>query len=93
MTDKVTRRLAITGVVQGVWYRESMRLEAERLGVTGWVRNRADGSVEAVVQGSAAAVEAMQRWACRGPEQARVERVEASPAEGDFAAFDKRPTG
>jgi acylphosphatase len=93
MTDKVTRRLSITGLVQGVWYRESMRREAQRLGVTGWVRNRADGSVEAVVQGSAGAVEAIQRWAKQGPDEARVERVEATPAQGEFAAFEKRPTG
>ena len=92
MTERVTRRLAITGLVQGVWYRESMRLEAERLGVTGWVRNRADGSVEAVVQGTPAAVEAMTRWAKRGPEQARVERVDVAPADGEFASFQKRPT-
>ena len=94
MTEQVTRRLAITGLVQGVWYRESMRREAERLGVMGWVRNRPDGSVEAVVQGSADAVEAITRWARRGPEHARVERVEAFPAEaGRFAAFEKRPSG
>jgi acylphosphatase len=93
MTDKVTRRLSITGLVQGVWYRESMRREAQRLGVTGWVRNRADGSVEAVVQGSADAVDAIQRWAKQGPDEARVERVEATPAQGEFAAFEKRPTG
>ena len=93
MTEKVTRRLAITGLVQGVWYRESMRREAQRLGITGWVRNCADGSVEAVVQGSANAVDAITQWARSGPEQARVERVESSSAEGDFAAFEKRPTG
>jgi acylphosphatase len=93
MTDKVTRRLAISGVVQGVWFRESMRREAERLGVTGWVRNRPDGSVEAVVQGPAGAVEEITRWARRGPEQARVDRMEAFVAEGDFAAFEKKPTG
>jgi acylphosphatase len=93
MTEPVTRRLQIRGQVQGVWYRESMRLEAERLGVTGWVRNRGDGSVEAVVQGNPAAVEAITRWARRGPEQARVEAVEASPADGQFASFEKRPTG
>ena len=93
MTEKVTRRLAIHGLVQGVWYRESMRREADRLGVTGWVRNRPDGSVEALVQGSPAAVEAITAWSRRGPEQARVERVDASPAEGEFAAFEKRPTG
>jgi acylphosphatase len=57
------------------------------------VRNRADGSVEAVVQGSADAVDAIQRWAKQGPEGARVERVEATPAQGEFAAFEKRATG
>ncbi len=93
MTEKVTRRLSISGLVQGVWYRESMRREAQRLGITGWVRNRADGSVEAVVQGNAEAVEAIQRWAKHGPDEARVERIEAAPAEGEFAAFEKRPTG
>ncbi|MBC8021569.1 MAG: acylphosphatase [Burkholderiales bacterium] len=93
MTERVTRRLEIHGQVQGVWYRESMRREAERLGVTGWVRNRPDGSVEAVVHGSPAAVETITRWAGRGPDEARVERVDSSPAEGVFPSFEKRPTG
>ena len=94
MTEEVSRRLAITGLVQGVWYRESMRREAEKLGVTGWVRNRPDGSVEAVVQGSPEAVDAITRWARRGPDHARVERVEAFPADVErFRAFEKRPTG
>jgi acylphosphatase len=94
MSDPVSRRLRITGRVQGVWFREAMRLEAERLGVRGYVRNRHDGSVEALVQGEAAAVEALTRWARRGPEQAVVAAVEASeaPGEGPFAAFEKRPT-
>lgn len=92
MTERVTRRLAIHGRVQGVWFRESMRRQAAHLGITGWVRNRMDGSVEAVVQGSAEAVEAITRWSERGPEQARVEKVDVSAAEGDFASFDKRPT-
>jgi acylphosphatase len=93
MTEKVTRRLAIHGRVQGVWYRESMRREAERLGVTGWVRNRPDGSVEAVVQGDVEAIEAITVWARRGPEHASVERLDVGAAEGDFATFEKRPTG
>ena len=93
MTDRLTRRLEIHGAVQGVWFRESMRQEAERLGVTGWVRNRLDGSVEAVVQGTAQAVEAMTLWARRGPEQARVQRVDVGPADGDFSSFDKRASG
>jgi acylphosphatase len=92
MTERVTRRLEIRGRVQGVWYREAMRQEAARVRVTGWVRNRPDGSVEAVVQGSPQAVDAITAWARRGPEQARVDAVEVSPAEGDFPSFEKRPT-
>jgi acylphosphatase len=90
MTEKVTRRLEVRGRVQGVFYRESMRREAERLGITGWVCNRRDGSVEAVVQGSPDAVEAITHWARRGPEDARVIGVEISAAEGDFFRFEKR---
>jgi acylphosphatase len=92
MSDKLTRRLCIRGRVQGVWFRESMRREAERLGVTGWVCNRADGTVEAVVQGLPDAVEAITRWARRGPEDAKVAAVEISAASGDFFSFEKRPT-
>jgi acylphosphatase len=86
---RITRQLRIFGRVQGVWYRESMRLEAERLGVTGWVRNRRDGSVEAMVQGSPAAVDAILEWARRGPDLARVTEVQVSAAEGSFASFEK----
>ena len=92
MSERVTRRLVVRGRVQGVFYRESMRQEAARLGVTGWVCNRLDGTVEAVVQGPADAVEAITLWARRGPEDARVEALEVSAAAGDFAAFEKRPT-
>ena len=93
MSERRTRRLVIRGRVQGVWFRESMRLEAERLGVTGWVRNRMDGTVEAVVQGEASAVEAMVRWARRGPEAAEVAGVDICESEGDFPRFEKRPSG
>jgi acylphosphatase len=93
MSEKRTCRLTIRGRVQGVWFRESMRLEAERLGVTGWVRNRVDGTVEAVVQGQARAVEAMIAWARRGPEAAQVSGVEVADAQGDFPSFEKRPSG
>jgi acylphosphatase len=92
MSEKVTRRLSIRGRVQGVFYREAMRREAERLGVTGWVCNRADGTVEAVVQGLPDAVESITRWARRGPEDAQVAAVEISDASGDFFSFEKRPT-
>lgn len=89
---KLTRHLLITGRVQGVWYRESMRREAERLGVTGWVRNTRDGAVEAVVQGEEAAVAALIAWAWKGPPAARVDNVEATPAEGRFSCFERLPT-
>ncbi len=89
-SEKVTRRLVARGRVQGVWFREGMRQEAARLGITGWVRNRMDGSVEAVVQGSPGAVEAMLAWAHRGPEAAHVASLEVSEAAGDYAQFEKR---
>jgi acylphosphatase len=85
-----TQHLHIEGRVQGVWFRESMRLEAERLGVTGWVRNLPDGSVEAVVQGSVEAVDALLVWSRTGPPMARVERIVLSVAEGHYTVFEKR---
>ena len=69
---RVRVRAVVTGRVQGVWYRESCRREADRLGVGGWVRNRPDGSVEIEAEGAPAAVEALLRWARRGPDRARV---------------------
>ena len=84
----------IHGLVQGVWYRESMRQEAERLGVAGWVRNRLDGTVEALVEGDAAAVQSITDWARRGPRDAEVRAVDVSE-EGVTGAthFEKRSTG
>jgi acylphosphatase len=82
-----TLHLIIHGRVQGVFYRDSMRHEAQRLSVSGWVRNRDDGTVEAIAHGPSAAVDALVRWAHRGPEHARVERVDVSTAEGSHAGF------
>ena len=93
MNERVTRRLVVHGRVQGVFYRESMRQEAARLGITGWVCNRRDGTVEAVVQGSTEAVDAITRWARRGPADARVDSVDVSEARAEeFSAFEKRAT-
>ena len=93
MSEWVARRLRIHGRVQGVWFRESMRLEAEALGVAGWVRNRADGSVEAVVQGTPESVRAMVEWARHGPDRAEVTRVDqADEPMGSHATFEKHPT-
>ena len=92
----VTLHLRITGRVQGVGYRDALRAEALGRGVTGWVRNRRDGSVEAVVQGSAEALEALTTWARRGPPAARVQGVEINEAGGELArrydGFDWLPT-
>ena len=97
MSSIVTRQLHIHGAVQGVWYRESMRREAEQLGVTGWVRNRHDGTVEALVQGTPENVAAMIAWAKRGPERAQVTNVIVTDALADaggkpFSEFLKRPS-
>ncbi len=87
--EKKTHRLLIRGRVQGVFFRDSMRREAQRLGVAGWVRNRNDGRVEAVVQGDANAVDSIIRWAWRGPDQAMVEGVDIAAAEeGDYIGFE-----
>ncbi len=73
----------VAGRVQGVWFRESCRREAERLGVAGWVDNLPDGRVEFEAQGSRAAVDALVAWAHEGPRLAIVESVtvDALPVE------------
>ncbi len=81
---RVTFHLRITGRVQGVGYRDALRREALACRVAGWVRNRRDGSVEAVLQGEPADVDTAVAFARRGPPAARVERVEAGAAQGEF---------
>lgn len=86
----VTYRLEICGLVQGVYYRGSMVSQAKALGVRGWVRNRVDGSVEAVVQGGAQQVNRIVQWAKRGPTKADVTSVDIFPTEGTFVGFRQR---
>jgi acylphosphatase len=74
---RVRARLRVTGLVQGVFYRQSTANEAARLGLSGSVRNLPDGSVEVVAEGRRAEVEALVAWCRRGPPAARVEDVEA----------------
>lgn len=77
----VVRHLRITGQLQGVFYRAGMSLQADALGVCGWVRNRKDGSVEAMACGTAQSLRALIEWAHRGPPSARVHRVEVRPVD------------
>jgi acylphosphatase len=76
--DVIRRRVIVDGRVQGVFFRQTCRRHAEARGVTGWVRNRSDGRVEAVFEGSPAAVEAMVTWCRGGPPDARVDQVEVA---------------
>lgn len=78
--ETVTRRVIVSGRVQGVWFRGWTQGEAIRRGLTGWVRNRPDGTVEALLHGAPAAVEDMQAAMRAGPPTAAVTRVEAAPA-------------
>ncbi len=93
---RVIRHLRAAGRVQGVGYRDALCREARALGVEGWVRNRRDGTVEALLQGDASAVEALAAWARRGPPAARVDRIELREAEADEArpvtGFGRLPT-
>ena len=93
----MTLHLRIAGRVQGVGYRYALQARAQAGGISGWVRNRPDGTVEAVVQGSPQAVEKILAWARLGPPAARVTEVRALPAQGEFdrpyADFEQLPTG
>lgn len=89
--DTLALRLRIYGRVQGVWYRAWSTEQARELGLDGWVRNRSDGTVEAVVSGLEPAVREMVRRCRRGPPAARVtgieESVEAGRVEPGFVAL------
>ena len=91
MSPPARRHLAIRGRVQGVAFRFATRAEALRLGLSGWVRNRPDGSVEAVFEGPADAVAQAEAFCAAGPPAARVEAVEGrdEPPEG-LAGFEIR---
>lgn len=92
--DTITRHLRITGRVRGVGYRWNMARQAKAQGLSGWVRNRVDGSVEALACGSADAVQALIEWARRGPELARVDGVVVTVVEsgGVLGGFEQRET-
>ena len=88
-----TKRLIITGSVHGVGFRDWVVETATSLGLAGWVRNRADCSVEILVHGDADAVEEMQRLCRRGPRHAEVRELTEYPAEPpDQEGFRRLPT-
>ena len=80
-SETPARLLRIRGLVQGVGYRNALLREATRLGLSGWVRNRSDGSVEALAAGPAPALDGLIAWARRGPPAARVDEVGWETAE------------
>ena len=88
----MVKHLDIFGQVQGVGFRYRFAERAESLGISGWVRNRRGGSVEAIIAGGPEAVEALIAGARVGPPAAQVERVDVGAAEGVFAGFELRPT-
>ena len=88
--DNIRVRLFIKGRVQGVWFRDSTRQEARRLGVNGWARNIPDGRVEVLAEGPLDKVRRLIDWCHQGPPLARVDRVEESSEEwtGEFNSFN-----
>jgi len=87
--DTIRAHLIIEGRVQGVWFRDSTRNEATRLNLTGWVKNRFDGSVELVAEGSREEVKKLIEWCHHGPPGARVTMVHEIKEDytGEFDSF------
>ena len=88
----IVKHLTIRGRVQGVGFRHFMNRTAHDLHITGWVRNRRDGSVEAVIAGTPEAVHTMMERARRGPSHAQVTAFEVTAAAGSFTRFEMRAT-
>ena len=74
--ENVSVKLVIHGRVQGVWFRESTRKQAVELGVSGWVKNRVDGTVEALIEGPEDSVKKLIDWCHKGPPYAKVDQVD-----------------
>ena len=91
MQERIRRRVLVSGRVQGVAFRAAARAQAHAGGVTGWVRNLADGRVEAVFEGDPVAVDALVAWCREGPSWARVDRVDVrDEAPEGLASFQVR---
>lgn len=89
MSSQKRIHLIVSGRVQGVGFRNSVYLKAQELGLKGWVRNLADGRVEITAEGQKENLQLFISWVARGPEAARVEKVETRPekASGEFSSF------
>jgi acylphosphatase len=85
VSEPVARRVVVHGSVQGVFFRDTMRRKAQSRGVSGWVRNNPDGTVEARFEGDPEAVESMVAFAREGPRGAHVERVDVEEARPEGA--------
>ncbi len=90
--SEVRATIRVSGRVQGVWFRQSTKDTADKYGVTGWVRNNPDRSVEAIFEGQRNAVQSVIDWCQYGPELAQVEdlQVDWSHATGEFNDFKVR---
>jgi acylphosphatase len=84
VTARIRRHVVVHGQVQGVYFRDSVRRLARELGVSGWIRNRPDGAVEAALEGAPDAVERIIEWSHQGPLGARVDQVEV---------YEEQPSG
>ncbi len=82
-------QLTVRGRVQGVYFRASAQREARRLGLSGWVRNRSDGSMEILAEGEELSIRELHSWAQKGPSAARVDKVDSRwrGYTGEFAEF------
>lgn len=92
MNDKIRVRILVSGIVQGVFFRDTLRKKAVSLGLTGWARNLPDGKLEAVAEGDKVLVEELIDFARQGPPLARVEKVEVGQEayKGEFSGFEIR---
>jgi acylphosphatase len=89
MSDRVRKRVLVSGMVQGVNFRANTRSAARRMGVNGWVRNLPDGRVEAVIEGDSQSVETMLAWLRKGPTFSRVDSIDVrdEAPTGEFSDF------
>jgi acylphosphatase len=90
MEEKVRYHVYVSGKVQGVFFRDQTRQQAERWGVSGWVRNLSDGRVEAVFEGEKARVQELIKWLWQGPAGAEVSHVDLREEKyrGEFRRFE-----